>query len=127
MAKGVAVTELARSISTAQEAASLPLDEKVALATASLQSLPQEQKANVVANVGVLPDQSTSNFVWRVIVCTFALGLVVAVLVVGSIALGLFKGTTDIQTMLTVFTTTAGFLAGLLSPSPVSPSPAGGR
>jgi hypothetical protein len=117
--KGVTVVGLSKPIEDSQEVADLPLDNKVALATASLQSLPQEQKQNVVAGAGVLPDQSTSNFVWRVIVCTFALGLVVAVLAVGGIALGLFKGTTDIQTMLTVFTTTAGFLAGLLSPSPV--------
>jgi hypothetical protein len=120
MAKGVEVADLSTQIDNTQQVADLPTEDKVALATTSLQSLPQEQRQNVAANVGVLPDQSTSNFVWKVIVCTFALGLVVAVLAVGGIALGLFKGTTDIQTMLTVFTTTAGFLAGLLSPSPVA-------
>ena len=119
MAKGVAVASLSTEIDNSQQVVDLPDEEKVALATASLQSLPQQQKENVVASVGVLPDQSTANFVWRIIVCTFAVGLIVAVLAVGGIALGLFPGTTDIQTMLTVFTTTAGFLAGLLSPSPV--------
>jgi hypothetical protein len=107
-------------INDSQQVVDLPNEDKVALATTSLQSLPQEQKQNVVADVGVRLDQPTSNFVWRIIVCTFAIGLIVAVLAVGGIALGLFKGTTDIQTMLTVFTTTAGFLAGLLSPSPVA-------
>jgi hypothetical protein len=114
------VADLSTQIDNSQQVVDLPIEDKVALATTSLQNLPQEQRQNVAANVGVLPDQSTSNFVWKVIVCTFALGLVVAVLAVGGIALGLFKGTTDIQTMLTVFTTTAGFLAGLLSPSPVA-------
>jgi uncharacterized membrane protein YbhN (UPF0104 family) len=119
MVKGVAVAGLSAAIDNSQQVADLPNEDKIALATAALQSLPQEQKQNVVANVGVLPDQSTANFVWRVIVSTFALGLIVAVITVSGIALGLFPGTTDIQTMLTVFTTTAGFLAGLLSPSPV--------
>jgi uncharacterized membrane protein YbhN (UPF0104 family) len=119
MVKGVAVAGLSAAIDNSQQVADLPNEDKIALATAALQSLPQEQKQNVVTNVGVLPDQSTANFVWRVIVSTFALGLIVAVITVSGIALGLFKGTTDIQTMLTVFTTTAGFLAGLLSPSPV--------
>jgi hypothetical protein len=120
MAKGVEVADLSTQIDNSQQVVDLPIEDKVALATTSLQNLPQEQRQGVAASVGVLPDQSTSNFVWKVIVCTFALGLVVAVLAVGGIALGLFKGTTDIQTMLTVFTTTAGFLAGLLSPSPVA-------
>jgi uncharacterized membrane protein YbhN (UPF0104 family) len=119
MVKGVAVAGLSAAIDNSQQVADLPNEDKIALATAALQSLPQEQKQNVVTNVGVLPDQSTANFVWRVIVSTFALGLIVAVITVSGIALGLFPGTTDIQTMLTVFTTTAGFLAGLLSPSPV--------
>jgi uncharacterized membrane protein YbhN (UPF0104 family) len=119
MVKGVAVAGLSAAIDNSQQVADLPNEDKIALATAALQSLPQEQKQNVVTNVGVLPDQSTANFVWRVIVSTFALGLIVAVITVSGIALGLFEGTTDIQTMLTVFTTTAGFLAGLLSPSPV--------
>jgi len=115
----VAVPGLRESINNSQQVVDLPNEDKVALATASLQSLPEEQRQDVVTNVGVRPDQRTSNFVWRIIVSTFAFGLLVAVITVSGIALGLFKGTTDIQTMLTVFTTTAGFLAGLLSPSPV--------
>jgi hypothetical protein len=60
--KGVTVVGLSKPIEDSQEVADLPLDNKVALATASLQSLPQEQKQNVVAGAGVLPDQSTSNY-----------------------------------------------------------------
>jgi hypothetical protein len=119
MAKGAAMPELSREIRESQQVVDLTPEDKIALATTALQSLPQDQQQNVVAAVGVRPDQSTMNFAWRVIVCTFAFGLVVAVIVIGGIALGLFKGTTDIETMLTVFTTAAGFLAGLLSPSPV--------
>ena len=114
---------LSSTVSNSREAADLPIEERAALATASLGSLPPDEQESVVERAGVhplLPDQTTSNFVWKVIVCTFAVGLLVAVLATGGIALGLFKGTTDIQTMLTVFTTTAGFLAGLLCPSPVA-------
>jgi hypothetical protein len=110
---------LSTTVENTQEAANLPVEERAALATASLGSLSPDEQQSVVEQAGVRPDQTTSNFVWRIIVCTFAAGLIIAVLAVGGIALGLFKGTTDIQTMLTVFTTTAGFLAGLLSPSPV--------
>lgn len=119
MAKGAAVAGLSAQINNSQQVVDLPNEDKVALATASLQSLPEKQKQDIVTNVGIRPDQPTSNFVWRIIVSVFAFGLIVAVITVSVIALGLFKGTTDIQTMLTVFTTTAGFLAGLLSPSPV--------
>ena len=108
MAKGVAVAGLSAEINNSQQVVDLPEGDKVALATTSLQTLPQEQQQNVVANVGVRPDQSTMNFAWRIIVSTFAIGLVIAVIVIGGIALGLFKGTTDIETMLTVFTTAAG-------------------
>ena len=53
------------------------------------------------------------------IVASFAIVLVAAVLGIIVIAFG-FLTNTDIQTLLTVFTTAAGFLAGLLSPSPLA-------
>jgi hypothetical protein len=113
------VANLSTTVSTPEDAANLPVGERAALATATLGSLTPDEQQSVIEQAGVRPDQRTSNYVWRVIVSAFAAALLVAVLVVGGIALGLFKGTTDIQTMLTIFTTAAGFLAGLLSPSPV--------
>jgi hypothetical protein len=68
------------------------------------------------------PDAQTNREIWRVIVWAFAIVLVGAAAVLG---VGVFvpkgdKVTTDSGTMLTVFTTVVGFLAGLLSPSPLA-------
>lgn len=70
------------------------------------------------------PDTPTTNWIWLIVVTAFALVMVGAALVLG---LGVFeqvaKDTAQItksDTILTVFTTVVGFLAGLLSPSPLA-------
>src|SRR5215210_2220206 len=110
------------SIPGANEVANLPVDEGAELAVSALSNLgPQrQQEALIQSGIGISPaDQVTSNRVWMTIVTSFAIVLVAAVLGIIVIAFG-FLTNTDIQTLLTVFTTAAGFLAGLLSPSPLA-------
>ena len=67
------------------------------------------------------PDQATSNKVWLMTIWAFASVMLLAVLVMG---ISLFVPVTSVgtkpETILTVFTTVTGFLAGLFVPSPVA-------
>jgi hypothetical protein len=60
------------------------------------------------------PAQDAADRLWRIIVTSFAIVLVGSFLALAPVA----TGSDDV--MLTVFTTAAGFVAGLLSPSPLS-------
>lgn len=66
------------------------------------------------------PGTVVTNSIWRTVINALAAVLVIAVV---AIAVSMFippvGGVTGSQTMLTVFTTVVGFLAGLFSPSPV--------
>lgn len=70
------------------------------------------------------PNETTKNAIWLIVVSSFALVLVGAAVVLGK---GVFssaaEGATQLtktDTILTVFMTVVGFLAGLLSPSPIT-------
>ena len=69
------------------------------------------------------PDAPTSNAIWIIIICTFALVMLWAAYVLGSGVTAKLEAdatyVTKGDTILTVFTTVVGFLAGLLSPSPL--------
>jgi hypothetical protein len=66
------------------------------------------------------PDQTTSNNVWLIVVWTFAMVMGCAVLVLGlSVFMAPVASGTKPEIILTIFTTTAAFLAGLFAPSPV--------
>ena len=62
------------------------------------------------------PSSKTTDFAWRVVISG-----VVAILVGASVAIvaGAFLKLTDLAPLITVFTTAAAFLGGLLAPSPV--------
>jgi hypothetical protein len=69
------------------------------------------------------PNESTRNTIWLIVVGSFAFVMIGAAIVLG---LGVFSdvkaGATQLtktDTILTVFMTVVGFLAGLLSPSPI--------
>jgi hypothetical protein len=66
------------------------------------------------------PSKKVANAIWLIIVASFAAAFLgaVAILMVGRFWSA--TGGTDTQTIVTVFTTTAAFLAGLLAPSPVA-------
>lgn len=69
------------------------------------------------------PDSNTSNAIWLIVICSFALVMIGAAYVLGvGVTSKLDAGAiyaSKSDTILTVFTTVVAFLAGLLSPSPV--------
>jgi len=72
--------------------------------------------------IRLVPDKKTTNWIWIIVVISFALVMVYSAWILGS---GVTKELianpiTKSDTILTVFMTVVGFLAGLLSPSPVS-------
>jgi hypothetical protein len=72
--------------------------------------------------IRMLPDKKTTNWIWIIVVISFALVMVYSAWILGS---GVTREVvtnpvTKSDTILTVFMTVVGFLAGLLSPSPVS-------
>jgi hypothetical protein len=71
-----------------------------------------------------IPEGTALNGIWYTIVIAFAAVMVFAVVILGvNVWTKLETGATYAtrsDTMLTVFTTVVGFLAGLLSPSPIS-------
>jgi len=93
----------------------------------AVESLPAKEKAEVVKRLGVGiggPSQWVSDWIWFVIVLAFVVTMVASV---GVILLGRFnlltpaEGAifTSTEVLITLFTTTTAFLAGLLAPSPV--------
>jgi len=126
--------DLEQTVSKTQDVAALPEDQTKAVA-AAMKNLWSEAQADVVQQARVqlpLPGLEASEKLWSTIVTSFAIVLVGAFFALALIATGtveyLFGGpppTGDV--MLTVFTTAAGFLAGLLTPSPVKPAPGGGE
>ena len=69
------------------------------------------------------PDDQTASRLWLVIVCSFALVFVFSAWVLGTgVTTKLEANATyavKSDTILTIFTTVVGFLAGLLAPSPL--------
>jgi hypothetical protein len=69
------------------------------------------------------PSQATNNAIWLIVVIAFALVMVGAAYVLGTGVTSKLDASvqyvTKGETILTVFTTTVGFLAGLLASSPV--------
>lgn len=126
--------ELANPIANTQEVAALPEDQVKAVAEAAMRNLGSDAQADVVQQARVQlpqPGLEASEKLWRTIVLSFSIVLVGAFLALALIATGtvayLYNSEPTGDVMLTVFTTAAGFLAGLLSPSPVTPSSGGGR
>jgi hypothetical protein len=71
-----------------------------------------------------MPGQQTADRIWSIIVTGFIIVLIGAFLSLALVHTGtmnfLYNATISGDVLLTVFTTAAGFLAGLLSPSPLS-------
>ena len=68
------------------------------------------------------PDPATTNWIWIIVVIAFALVMVYSAWILGSGVSQNVANTpvTKSDTILTVFMTVVGFLAGLLSPSPLA-------
>jgi hypothetical protein len=109
------MAELTTRVENMEDVQNLPEQEKKSLAATALDHLSTQDRKEVVQRFGVSgPAQEAADRIWRIIVTAFAIVLVGSFLALAPIATG-----TD-DAMLTVFTTAAGFLAGLLSPSPRS-------
>jgi hypothetical protein len=67
------------------------------------------------------PDPPTANIIWLIIIAAFSIAMLYAVYILGSgvTHAAVASPITKSDTILTIFTTTTAFLAGLLSPSPV--------
>jgi hypothetical protein len=87
------------------------------LAKEATQSLPSDERMPV-------PYGPTKAAIWLIVVIAFAIVMVYAAYVLGSrldtTPNGSYKYSASAEMILTVFTTVVGFLAGLLSPSPIS-------
>jgi VIT1/CCC1 family predicted Fe2+/Mn2+ transporter len=80
----------------------------------AMQSLPAEDQTDIARQFR--PDRQVTDLVWIVIVSSFALVFIGAFV---TLAMAVFTtGKLSGDLLLTVFTTTAAFLAGLLVPSP---------
>jgi hypothetical protein len=104
----------------------LPTEAKTQLASETAERLPREAQDELIRGlqalspkerkeiVGLLlPEQRITNWIWLIIVGSFAL---VMVLSVGALCAGvLWHASGEIQTLLTVVTTVAGILAGFVS------------
>lgn len=108
------------------------VETKADVAAAAIDAVPDTKKADAITSViknapqqvgdqvanELLPDQRMTNQIWLWIVKTFAFVLGGAtVALVGAIFVSFWRkvDTTNIQILLTVFTTTAGILAGFIS------------
>jgi hypothetical protein len=87
-----------------------------------VKALTPEEQADVAKALSLgNPDQSTSNKIWYIIIGAFSIAMLAAVFV---LMIGRFRvapdGAVNSDMILTIFTTTSAFLAGLFAPSPVS-------
>jgi hypothetical protein len=106
---------------TPQDQVQTKVDRATEVVQEALAGLTISEKKQVAVRSGLLPDQPTTNALWRWIVLTFCAVAGVSALAIAFVGLGtkLDGGSPNAQTLLTVFTTTVGFLGGLFAPSPV--------
>ena len=110
--------------SASRELAAKPRADQLVAIREAVQALPDDQKKAfadaLVANIAP-PDQNTSNTVWLIIIWAFVLVMSGAVVTLcTSVFVAPIKDATKPDTILTVFTTSTAFLAGLFAPSPMS-------
>jgi hypothetical protein len=89
--------------------------ERKELAVAAAEALSADDKKQIASRMNV-PTQGITDRIWLIIVAAFSFVLVGTFL---AMAVSLYADK-KVDTLLTVFTTTAAFLTGLLVPSPVA-------
>ncbi len=92
----------------------LPLEDSGArkeIATLAAQALPASEQAELARRLQG-PSRQVSDRIWQWIVASFA---IVFVLGTGALIVGVFYNPTQLQILVTVFTTVAGILAGFIS------------
>ncbi|MBK8254892.1 MAG: hypothetical protein IPK82_19810 [Polyangiaceae bacterium] len=94
---------------------SLPISERKALVIETANNLDEQGKQEVVSSLGP-PTQRVADIIWVVIVAAFALVLIGSF---GTMAWVSVSGKEQ-PVLLTVFSSVAALLAGLLAPSPIA-------
>jgi hypothetical protein len=112
--------------------AGVPTADKASVATAAVNAVPTSSKVDVLSDAlraapvevrdqlldRLRPDQHVTNKIWQWIVVTFAVVLIGTMLaLIAAIFVGFWRKTDAamVQILLTVFTTSAGILAGFIS------------
>ena len=90
----------------------LPDSETANVAAAAIQALPPGARNDVIESLS--PDQAMTNLIWRRIITTFSGVLAGAMLAIVA-AVFVTVDPAALQILLTIFTTTAGILAGFIS------------
>ena len=113
-------SELQKLLSKLDE---LDPDNRKTVAVQALESLDTKDKKEAIRQASGVgsPDQSVTNFVWKMIVTSLAIVLVGSFLFLAFAVVFLQKTSTDagLQMLLEMFTLVVGFLVGLLAPSPI--------
>jgi hypothetical protein len=111
-----ALPDAAKAGVAADAVRALPSDAKADAAAAAVRALPEDARGELIQRF--VPDQAVTNDIWRWIVLTFAFVLATATIALMAAVLVSFwqaVNTALVQMLLTIFTTTAGILAGFVS------------
>jgi hypothetical protein len=116
---------LTETINNVEDVKKLPVQEKKDLAETAMNELNAQDQREMRHRLRVpRPGQAAADRIWNIIVTAFAIVLVGAFVALALVTTGageaLWGNAGTDEVMLTVFTTAAGFLAGLLSPSPLA-------
>jgi hypothetical protein len=108
---------LPNPIGTTEEVSELSPEDQKSIAMVALQSMSESDRTEVRQRLGLgSPGKGTTDQIWLIVVGTFCAVLLGAAL---TLAYAIIRKI-DAPALLTVFTTTTAFLAGLLSPSPTT-------
>jgi len=94
--------------------AALPAADRKEAVMAAAQQMSGDERRDLARQLG-LPAQRATDYIWLIVVISFALVFVGAFV---GLTVGMFIDK-KVDLLLTVFTTTTAFLSGLLVPSPV--------
>jgi uncharacterized membrane protein YgcG len=88
---------------------------------AALEGLPPADRTDVMGAFLTQPRPRTADWIWLIVVCAFVVVLVGSFVTLAvSVFTPVAEGGTSGQTILAVFTSVVGFLAGRFTPSPAA-------
>ena len=109
--------DLQQPIASTEQVPDLPPEDKMALAVTAMRTMTDSDRADVQQRLGLAsPGKHTTDQIWLIVVGTLCVALLGAALTLAYAVLRKI----DAPALLTIFTTTTAFLAGLLSPSPTT-------
>jgi hypothetical protein len=109
------MTDVNQLLAQAQQ---LPVADRKTLTRKTMSDLPPQDQNDVASQIR--PSPTVADITWLIIVASFAVVFVtVALSIVASVMKFTNQAASDTAPLITVFTASATFLAGLLSPSPI--------